>query len=109
MTSFFIEALHSAALIVGPAVAAFLVTILVLYTMERILERRSRESLRAVEEKHVTRRFSRRVADGSRKKKKRTLPQGNPEVQPIEVKVRFRRHEWRSTPAESLKPKADWN
>jgi len=99
------EAMRPAALIVGPAIVTFLVTILALYAMGRILER----SARSVEEKHVTRRFSRRIADGAGKKKKRILSQGNPDVEPIEVKVRFRRHEWCSTPVESLEPKADWN
>lgn len=106
MPDFLPQALRSTILIIAPAVITFTVTILALHLMERIA--RQRERRRATElmagVRHVRRRFRREQAAALTQSQN-----ADSQVRPLEVRVRFRRHEWQSAPVNTLDPKADWN
>lgn len=102
--TFFTQALYSTLLIVGPAVATFFATILVFHLVERVTRRRDRKRMEQQSVKHITQRFP----------KPQTPTPGeaqrvSAEVEPIAVKARLRRHEWKSAPVKTLDPNADWN
>ena len=102
--TFLSQALYSTLLIIGPAVATFFATILVLHLIERVTRKRYQKRMAQQSVKHITRRFPKQPTATSSKAQRVSA-----NVESIAVRAKLHRHEWKSPPVKTLDPNADWN
>lgn len=102
--TFLSQALYSALLIAGPAVATFFATILVLHLVEHMTRRRYQKRMAQQSVKHITRHFPKQPTSTSSEAQKVSA-----NAESIAVRAKLHRHEWKSPPVKTLDPNADWN